>query len=313
MTFRVSHLLLNVDGKTPQVFKSYIDSLKTTIEKATKKSLVQDWRELKPKNPPPEFLAIEKLEVQPALVTLSFNIKLEDLLPFIPGTAASFLTALSLEKNYIRLQDNAVSFLGLGINNLFEKKSEMKLKIKIALDSVQVLIEKKDPDSIKPEDSMKVELEGIKRLAAQVGMSHMHSSDIRKKINFEKLSRGPRLFYGQERFFKVYNEEEAKVHAFLKQNDPKEYPRYRFYDSIFFKHKFEWQKHAPVDVNANLWITDQKIYLIELVEKKIVEVFNTNEIQFCFSSEEGISIEFLYVSCKWILNYILESLFGITV
>jgi hypothetical protein len=80
-------------------------------------------------------------------------------------------------------------------------------------------------------------------------------------------SRPPRVFYGYERIFKIYNEEEPKILKFLSDTKPK-YANFMFLDSIFIKEKFRDSDPDPTEPTMCVWITFERIFLIILGEKK---------------------------------------------
>jgi len=290
---KLSNIVICMDGKTPQAIKSYIDNMNKILE--SRASPIVSWKDKQPRKLVPEYIFIETCLIQPFTLTLNINIKLEDLLPFAPRFLSSFLTTLTLHQNYIRLQNNKMRFGGLKLNQLFNKKSNLKLIVYVGLQDVSVNVGAKDPDFDDMNSPMAIEFEGLTRLAADISMNHVHREDLKDYDAEQKVSRLPRVFYGCDRIYKPYSELEAKVYKLIKEKGLGSHLAYAFLDCVFFRHTFAWQTSEPTRNNACLWITTEKLLLVELDELTITDSVDTNKINSIQMNGSAVNVDFTNV------------------
>lgn len=79
-------------------------------------------------------------------------------------------------------------------------------------------------------------------------------------------SRVPRIFYGREHVYKAYHPEEASICRFLLKKKPKKYGKFTFLEAMFLREKLPGMKDEPKDNTLCLWITLERIFLINIIK-----------------------------------------------
>lgn len=128
-------------------------------------------------------------------------------------------------------------------------------------------------------------LDGVSKMTE--GVSNTFVSDAAKKA---LKGRPPRMFYGRERIYKTYNEEEPKVYRFLAKKKPKKYPTFTFLESVFLCEKLPSQTTKPTEPTLCLWITLERIFLVTLHKKAVVWKIRTNNIADIFTDQSSVNI-----------------------
>jgi hypothetical protein len=106
---------------------------------------------------------------------------------------------------------------------------------------------------------------------------------VKDSVRTEMKSRLPRMFYGRERIYRAYNEQERKIERFLAGLKPKKYPKFVYMDSIFLKETLP-NHDPPQHPNMCLWITLERLFLILFERKTVVWKVRTNNI-------DGLSVD----------------------
>ena len=102
--------------------------------------------------------------------------------------------------------------------------------------------------------------------------------------------RDPRVFYGQERIFQEYNGLDARVQAMLLRKNREKYSLQTNVVSHYFKSTTKGESNQPITMNLCLWITAERIFLIDLRAENIVWKIKTNKIFTFTVDNNGIQI-----------------------
>mmetsp|Transcript_28861 Transcript_28861/g.26176 ORF Transcript_28861/g.26176 Transcript_28861/m.26176 type:complete len:274 (+) Transcript_28861:4021-4842(+) len=116
-------------------------------------------------------------------------------------------------------------------------------------------------------------LDGVSKITE--GVSNTFVSDIQKKV---LRSRVPRVFYGRECVYKAYHIEEASMNQFLYKKKPKKYGKFTFLEAIFLRERLPNMKQDPEMYTLCLWITLERIFLVNMVKHAIVWKIRTTNL-----------------------------------
>lgn len=127
-------------------------------------------------------------------------------------------------------------------------------------------------------------IEGVSKVTE--GVSNSFLKDSAKNA---MKSRIPRIFYGYERVFKMYNENEPKILRILGETKEK-YLTFIFLDSTFVNVSMEDKSGKEYNMLTCLWITFERVFLIDVEGKKLLWRVRTPNIEDVVTDTDCVEI-----------------------